>query len=356
MQAGININIEWNELSSVCAEGTGLFLEDGSVDNCQRGEGVELLAYKIFYRNSSGPDDIWSHSLAPGSTRNWIITGLEKEVKYVFRISAVNSEHEGTPSDEVEGPPICELCDAGTSSIDGKRQFANGTCQDCMDCSPGYYSPSPGATTCLQCPSQSTSLTASKACTVLPLSTPPASWVPLVNAKNCSSDSDCIFEGCSNRPCSNTGRPDLTACIGGAVWEHRCMAGYCYHADDCVPDGCLSGHLYRMCATSGPRTSDWGKVEFDHCVQPYTWSEITRASKDLARTGGLGKLLQVNGFETWLCVCDHSCALEFSTDPQDSWFCFVYHEANDVFTPWGPNSLLKLVSPSACRTNSSTGE
>ena len=94
---------------------------------------------------------------------------------------------------------------------------------------------------------------------------------------------------------------------------------------------------------SDPRTSDWGRPEYEHCVQPYTWSEIIRGSKDMVKTGGLGNLVEVNGYETWQCIGDHPCAWEFSTDPQDSWFCFVYHEPNGVFIPWGPNSLLKLL-------------
>ena len=198
---------------------------------------------------------------------------------------------------------------------------------------------------------------------------PTTSWPP-ANAKSCFSDADCKFEGCANRPCNSSDRPDLeSACITGfwdeshdGVWEHRCMGGYCYHAYDCVPHGCGSGHSYQMCNTSlsgsAPRMSDWGKAEHDHCFQPYSWRQIIQGSEDLAKTGGLGKLMEVDGYETWQCICDHSCAWEFSTDPQDSWFCFVYHETNAVFTPWGPNSLLKLVAPSPCwtnRTNSSAG-
>jgi hypothetical protein len=32
----------------------------------------------------------------------------------------------------------------------------------------------------------------------------------------------------------------------------------------------------------------------------------------------------------------------------DPWFCFVYHETDKVFTPWGHNSQLELVSPAPC--------
>ena len=51
-------------------------------------------------------------------------------------------------------------------------------------------------------------------------------------------------------------------------------------------------------------------------------------------------ILQVEGYETWQCIRDHECA----TDLSDPWFCFVYHETNKVFTPWGPNAQLKLFS------------
>ena len=108
IQAG-GLKIDWIALSAVCAEGTGLILEDGSVDNCERGEGVALLAYKIYFRKSSGAADDWSYVLAPSTTQNWVITGLEKEVSYKFRISAVNSELEGSPSVEVEKAPIATI-------------------------------------------------------------------------------------------------------------------------------------------------------------------------------------------------------------------------------------------------------
>jgi cysteine-rich repeat protein len=98
---------------------------------------------------------------------------------------------------------------------------------------------------------------------------------------------------------------------------------------------------------SPPRTSDWGNQEHAHCVQPNTWDELIQGYKDCAmvlKTGGLGQLMEVDGYETWQCIRDHYCA----TDPQDPWFCFVYHETNEVFTPWGHNSHLKLVNTSPC--------
>ena len=44
--------------------------------------------------------------------------------------------------------------------------------------------------------------------------------------------------------------------------------------------------------------------------------------------------MEDDGYETWQCLRDHYCA----TDITGPWFCFVYHETNKVFTPWGHNS------------------
>ena len=49
---------------------------------------------------------------------------------------------------------------------------------------------------------------------------------------------------------------------------------------------------------------------------------------------GLGTRLEPDGYQTWLCLLDHPCG-----DPS---YCWVYHERDQVFTPWGKNSELKL--------------
>jgi len=90
--------------------------------------------------------------------------------------------------------------------------------------------------------------------------------------------------------------------------------------------------------------ADWGDAQHAHCVQPYSWDELLHGYKDKNistsfKMGGLGKLVEEDGYETWLCFKDHFCAVE----PTNPWFCFVYHETNQVFTPWGENNQLKLV-------------
>ena len=52
------------------------------------------------------------------------------------------------------------------------------------------------------------------------------------------------------------------------------------------------------------------------------------------RTGGLGRLMQENVYESWVCL-DHFCG--------DPVFCWVYHEIDKVFTSWGTNSEILLV-------------
>ena len=85
----------------------------------------------------------------------------------------------------------------------------------------------------------------------------------------------------------------------------------------------------------------WGRPEHSHCIQPYTWKQVLTKVNGIRtphKTGGLGKRLEPDGYESWLCLLDHACG-----DPS---FCWVYHETNKVFTPWGTNSELKLFKPS----------
>ena len=100
--------ISWVQLSTVCEKGTGLFLADGSADNCQRGEGIPLAYYTIYYRQVEGPD-VWQSVQAASSLNSYTITGLGKEVPYFFKLSATNSKLEGDASVQVRGTPIATI-------------------------------------------------------------------------------------------------------------------------------------------------------------------------------------------------------------------------------------------------------
>eukprot|EP00960_Hanusia_phi_P034221 750928-Hanusia_phi.AAC.2 len=82
----------------------------------------------------------------------------------------------------------------------------------------------------------------------------------------------------------------------------------------------------------------WGSELYSHCQLMHTWDDIIQgANSQRFKTGGLGKLM-VDKFESWVCEKNHSCAAA-----DDPYFCFVYHEVNQTFLPWGPNKDLSLL-------------
>lgn len=105
----------------------------------------------------------------------------------------------------------------------------------------------------------------------------------------------------------------------------------------------------------------WGSAAYASCQQPFTWQQLTKGPctevasaacssyplSDVFRTGGLGKLMEVGGYESWICLhMDRlwaSYASMGSGACGDPWFCWVYHETLEVFTPWGPDSQLGIV-------------
>ena len=57
------------------------------------------------------------------------------------------------------------------------------------------------------------------------------------------------------------------------------------------------------------------------------------------KTGDLGRVAYPDVFEAWVCIYGDPCA----TDLIDGYFCYVYHEKEDKFVPWGPNTVLRLL-------------
>jgi hypothetical protein len=101
---------------------------------------------------------------------------------------------------------------------------------------------------------------------------------------------------------------------------------------------CGEDQLANRTKNEGNLTKNWGRPGYTHCEQPYVWRELIYGYKDSKvhlKAGGLGKLLERGGYQTWVCIHGHFCG--------DPWFCWVYHETNEVFTPWGTNSELLLV-------------
>jgi len=98
--------------------------------------------------------------------------------------------------------------------------------------------------------------------------------------------------------------------------------------------------VYKSCEDDpiSNRSKDWGRLGYRHCKQPYSWRQLIYGYKDNTspiKSGGLGKLLELGGYQTWVCINNHFCG--------DTYFCWVYHETKKVFTPWGNNGELHLV-------------
>ena len=85
----------------------------------------------------------------------------------------------------------------------------------------------------------------------------------------------------------------------------------------------------------------WGRCEHAGCRLDHTWEDITDAlvrGTMEAKIGGMGKLMNAT-YGVWLCAGPHWCAPDHGDH-----FCFVYHEAEHRFIPWGKNSELQLVT------------
>jgi hypothetical protein len=86
------------------------------------------------------------------------------------------------------------------------------------------------------------------------------------------------------------------------------------------------------------------------CSLDETWETLTAGVEKgtiKLMTGGLGTSAvraldgKRNRFDVWLCVWSTD-ALQVPCDNDGSGFCFVYDEVEEIFVPWGPNSLLRL--------------
>ena len=71
-----------------------------------------------------------------------------------------------------------------------------------------------------------------------------------------------------------------------------------------------------------------------------SWADMRRRADEgslVIKTGGLGKLMVLGKYESWVCVRDDACALG-----GDYFFCYVFDEATNLFVPWDQNFNLNL--------------
>ena len=58
--------------------------------------------------------------------------------------------------------------------------------------------------------------------------------------------------------------------------------------------------------------------------------------------------MEMDGYETWVCLHTARVLTSYVSAgggpcDGDPWFCWVFHETLMVFTPWGPNSEVRLI-------------
>ena len=119
-------------------------------------------------------------------------------------------------------------------------------------------------------------------------------------------------------------------------------------ADDCIradglspAPGCepVEKIIYDLRVVArGPWSQGLGKtpVTATACnrTRGTSWWTDTRTS--ISTRLEVGKRLEPGGYQTWVCLLDdHPCG-----DPH---YCWVYHETDKVFMPWGTNTELGLV-------------
>jgi len=93
----------------------------------------------------------------------------------------------------------------------------------------------------------------------------------------------------------------------------------------------------------GTPVQSFGQLQYKRCTLTWSWDDLYagHANKTISfRMGTVGKWMQPGIFETYVCVEGHPCVVDLT----DNLFCFVWSEVNEVFVPWGPNSVLKLLN------------
>jgi len=85
----------------------------------------------------------------------------------------------------------------------------------------------------------------------------------------------------------------------------------------------------------------WNQSQYKHCQPVFnSWQDLRKgfqAGSLMARTGGLGNLLILNEYESWICVLNDLCSLG-----GDFYFCYVFQETTGKFVAWDQHYNLNL--------------
>lgn len=85
-------------------------------------------------------------------------------------------------------------------------------------------------------------------------------------------------------------------------------------------------------------------LSLQHCKMDKDWETLVnewQLDNEAWYTGGLGKLMQIDVIEVWMCYRNHPCSTS------GNHMCWVYHEADHVWLPWATNNKLELYTTTA---------
>ena len=80
------------------------------------------------------------------------------------------------------------------------------------------------------------------------------------------------------------------------------------------------------------------RFTFSECKETRTWKDISYTMRNNAnfKSGSLGQK-RSEDFRVWACFADHDCLSKVSHSEDDS-MCYVYHEREKKWYPWGLHS------------------
>ncbi len=85
------------------------------------------------------------------------------------------------------------------------------------------------------------------------------------------------------------------------------------------------------------------EFRFDECQENRTWETISKQGPNKFKTGGIGGLASQEDSKTWVawgCWQGHACLTRLAGVGADDYMCYVYHEQQEAWYPWGIRSKL----------------
>jgi len=165
----------------------------------------------------------------------------------------------------------------------------------------------------------------------------------------------CGIDECRLRPYPCGGTEN---CVDGDLTRSgtaQCWADECRLSNPCRQDQkCFDPDIFELGSAVECREREerpWGKVSrYAGCALD-SWEVITQQLVEGTvkfHTGSLN-VLTTPEVKAWVCVEGHECASVAGANA--SHFCFVYHEVEERFVPWGSEDETGLLDKSSCGGN-----